>query len=100
MTAFLFFEALFQSLHQFFPAAERFDQLFFFFGEMAFREQFQPFFGDFCLDILDINDALEVRRKYAVVAIKVFFVFHQANACEMVKILNTAEDHLFLKGLD
>ena len=61
MTAFLFFETFFQRLHQFFPAAEGFDELFFFFAQMPLGEFAQPFFGDFGFDTLDIDDAFEVR---------------------------------------
>ena len=65
---------------------------------MALGEQLQPFFGDFGFDVFDIDDALEVRRKYPVVAVEVFFVLHQAGAREVIKVLNAAKNHVFLEG--
>src|SRR5262249_31376297 len=47
----------------------------------------------------DVDDALEVRGKDAVVAVVVLFVLDQAHAGELVKIVQTAEYHTPLQRL-
>ena len=63
-------------------------------GELA-----QPLFGNFGFDAFHIDDALEVGRKHAIVAVEVFFILHQAGARKMIKIFDAAKNHLFFKSL-
>ena len=71
----------------------------FFLGQSAFGELTQPVLGNGRLNAFNVDNALEVGREHAIKAVKVFFIFDQADAREVVKILDAAVDDLFLKTL-
>ena len=95
MTLFLFFQTLFQRLHQFVPAAHFFDLRHFFGRQIFFRDGFQPVGGniDGVLAIFG-EDTYEDFAKNLVEAIKQCFVFDQSGARQIVKFFRTLANHV------
>ena len=101
MAFLLFFQTLFQRLHQFFPAAERFDFLLFLFGEEFFGHLAEPFFRQ----LLDINafadafEPFESMSEHLVEFIDIALVFDQCRAGEIIEFLDIHIDDALIHGV-
>ena len=96
----LFFEALFQLLHNFFPAAERFDLGLFFFRQEFFRQRFQPVFRNFGnFAFAQAFQPFEHFTEYAVELVEIALVFHQRGAREVVEVFHLMLDNLGVQRL-
>lgn len=93
MPAFLFVEALAQRFHQFLEAAERLDQLLFFFRQMFLSEFAQPFLGnggrlDRLRAAANRLDAAEVIGKDLIETVDEALVLDQRRAGQIVEGLD------------
>ena len=96
----LFFEALFQLLHNFFPAAKRFDLGLFLFRQEFFRQGFQPVFGNFGnLAFAKAFQPFEHLAEHAVELVEIALVFHQRGAREIVEVFHIMLDNFGVQRL-
>ncbi len=100
MPTLLLFQAFAQRLHEFFPSAERFDQLLFFLRQQQLGLFAQPFFGDLGHHAIgQRGDAPEVRAEYAVELVVVRFVLDQAGARQVIEFVQAAGADTLLQCL-
>ena len=89
MTRLLLFEAFLQGFHDFFPAAQFLDLVFFFLAKQSFSFLSQPLFGDFADDFVERGlHAVDVVTEHLVKAIEMSFVFHQAQSGKVIKLID------------
>ena len=101
VTAFLFFQTFFQRLHQFVETTEGFDEFFLFVGEDFFRELAQPFLGKFFAEkIVKFFHAFEILGEGAIEAIEVGFIFDQADARQMIEVIDIAIDDVLVEAVE
>jgi len=106
MATFLFFQPLFQRLHQLVKTTQRVNLGHFFGAEMLFRHFSQPFFGHInrVQHILhaDLFQARKGRGKGAVEFVEIAFVFDHYGACQVVECVDIIGDqtrsHAFEKA--
>ncbi len=101
MALLLLLETLLQRFHQLVPAAESLDLRLLFVGKFAHRELFQPIGRQLPLQCGEnVLDALEVRRKGAVVAVVELLVLDQTGPRQIVKALGAQVAQTGLERLE
>ncbi len=100
MTFFLFLEALFQLLHDLFPAAQGLDLRLFLVRQVQLRQLAQPFLRNFRRGaLLGRLQTLEDLAEHPVELVQVALVLHQAATGEVVKIVHVIAGHAGFHGL-
>ena len=100
MPAFLFFEALFQLLHDFVPTAERFDLGLFLFGEEFLGQGLQPIFGNFGnLAVAEAFQPFENMAEHLVELVEIALILHQGGARQVIEILDLIVDDVTVQRL-